>query len=147
LTKITLRNVLETDLPILFEQQLHPEAVAMAVYPAKDRGPFLLHWEKNMKDKSVTIRIILFKGKVAGHLLCWKEKYEQRVGYWLGKEFWGKGIASASLGEFLGQVTIRPLYAHVAKSNIASKRVLEKCGFLMHDENPKEFVLKLDSAS
>ena len=29
----------------------------------------------------------------------------------------------------LGEVTERPLYAHVVRSNVGSIRVLEKCGF------------------
>ena len=147
MTKILLRPVLDTDLPILFQQQLDPEAIAIADYQSKDRGPFMLHWAKIMQDKAVTIRIIIFKGNVAGHILCWKEKYEQRVGYWLGREYWGKGIASVALAEFLDQIKIRPLYAHVAIHNIASRRVLEKCGFVKHEEGRKEYVLKLNSDS
>jgi RimJ/RimL family protein N-acetyltransferase len=143
LPKIILRPPLETDLPVLFEQQIDPEASQMADFPSRDRGPFMLHWEKIMKDRSVTIRVILYKGKIAGHVLSWKQEYQQEVGYWLGKEFWGKGIASQALTEFLTEMKIRPLYAHVATHNIASKRVLEKCGFEVLDENKKEFLLKL----
>jgi RimJ/RimL family protein N-acetyltransferase len=144
LTKVTLRPPLETDLPILFNQQLDPQATAMAAFPSRDRGPFMLHWEKIMNDKAVTIRVIMHKGKIAGHLVCWKQNYEQEVGYWLGREFWGRGIASAALTEFLKVVTIRPLYARVIQHNIASKRVLEKCGFVLHDHTKEEFTLKLD---
>lgn len=143
MTKILLRLPLETDLPILFEQQLDPEAVAMAAFPSKDRGPFMLHWEKIMNDKAVIIRIILYKGRIAGHLISWKQGYQQEVGYWLGKEFWGKGIASAALSEFLKLIPTRPLYSHVALHNIASRRVLEKCGFLILDDQNKEYLLKL----
>ncbi len=143
MTKILLRLPLETDLPILFEQQLDPEAVAMAAFPSKDRGPFMLHWEKITKDKAVIIRIILYKGRIAGHLISWKQEYQQEVGYWLGKEFWDKGIATAALSEFLKLIPIRPLYSHVALHNIASRRVLEKCGFLILDDQNKEYLLKL----
>ena len=143
MTKILLRAPLETDLPILFEQQMDPKAVAMAAFPSRDRGPFMLHWEKIMKDKAVTVRVIIFKGKVAGHVLSWKQDYDQNVGYWLGREFWGKGIASATLTEFLKLITIRPLYAHVASHNMASKRVLEKSGFSVLDESNGEYLFKL----
>lgn len=143
MTKILLRLPLETDLPILFEQQLDPEATAMAAFPSRDRGPFMLHWEKIMKDKAVIVRIILYKGRIAGHLVSWKQEYQQEVGYWLGKEFWGKGIASAALSEFLKLIPIRPLYSHVALHNIASQRVLEKCGFFILDDQNKEYLLKL----
>ena len=143
MTKILLRNVFEADLPILFEQQIDPKAIAMAAFPSKDRGPFMLHWEKIMKDKNVITKAIIYKGKLAGHIVCWKEKYEQQVGYWLGQSFWGRGIASSALTEFVNEVKIRPLYAHVANRNMASRRVLEKCGFTMHDEGREESILKL----
>jgi RimJ/RimL family protein N-acetyltransferase len=51
------------------------------------------------------------------------------VGYWIGKEYWGRGIATAALQEFLTHLKMRPLHAYVAKHNKASIRVLEKCGF------------------
>ncbi|MEP7136713.1 MAG: GNAT family N-acetyltransferase [Chloroflexota bacterium] len=143
MTKILLRNVLETDLSILFQQQLEPEAVAMSAYPAKDRGEFMRHWEGILKNKATIARTIIYKEKIAGHILCWKEKYEQRVGYWIGREFWKRGIASAALMELLREVKIRPLYAQVANHNVASKRVLEKCGFVRLDEGLRISVFKL----
>ena len=83
-------------------------------------------------------------------VFCWGER---EVGYWLGKEFWGKGIATKALAEFLKIIETRPLYAHVAKHNIGSRRILEKCGFTVIGEDRymnrareevEEFVLKLE---
>ena len=146
MAKILLRPVLETDLKILFEQQLDREAVAMSAYPAKDSGEFTRHWEGILKNKAIIARTIVYKDKLAGHILCWKEgKYEQRVGYWIGKQFWRRGIASSALQEFLAQVKVRPLYAEVANHNPASKRVLEKNGFTLLDEGAKITVYKLNA--
>lgn len=145
MTKILLRPVLESDLPILFQQQLDPEAIAMSAYPAKDRGEFMRHWERILKNKNVTARAVIYKEKVAGHILCWKEgKYEQRIGYWIGKEFWRRGIASAAVQEFLSLVQVRPLFAEVANHNIASQKVLQKNGFTLHDEGGKISMYKLE---
>lgn len=145
MTKILLRPVLATDLPILFQQQLEPAAVAMSAYPAKDRGEFMRHWEGILKNKNVTARTIVYKEKVAGHIICWKEgKYEQRIGYWIGKEFWRRGIASAAVAEMLVLVNIRPLFAEVANHNTASKRVLEKNGFERLDDGGKISMWRLD---
>ena len=145
MAKISLRPVTEADLSILFQQQLDPEAVAMSAYPAKDKGEFMRHWEGILKNKNVAARTIVYKEKVAGHILCWKEgKYEQRIGYWIGKEFWRRGIASAAVKVFLIQIKIRPLFAEVANHNIASRRVLEKNGFSLLDEGVKISMYKLD---
>ena len=149
-----LRDVTESDLPIFFEQQLEPEATAMAAFPPRDRESFMAHWAKIMADESVILKTILFNGQVAGNIVCWEQFGEREVGYWLGKEFWGKGIATKALSEFLKQVKTRPLVAHVAKQNVASRRVLEKCRFMFVGEDRyldkrgtelEEFILKLDS--
>jgi len=143
MTKIALRPVTPADLPILFAQQNDPESNAMAEYPPKDRGEFMRHWDGLLQNKNVTTQAILYKGKLAGHVLCWKDKYEQKFGYWLGREFWGRGIASAAVAEFLKQVSIRPLFAYVAHHNIGSKRVLEKNGFTLLDDSGKLTLWKL----
>lgn len=145
MTKILLRPTIETDLSILFQQQLNPDAIAMSAYPSKDRGEFMRHWEGILKNKNVIARTIVYKEKIAGHILCWKEgKYEQRIGYWIGKEFWRRGIASAAVNELLSLVKIRPLFAEVANHNIGSRRVLEKNGFELLSEGAKISMYKLE---
>jgi RimJ/RimL family protein N-acetyltransferase len=132
---VLLRDVAEGDLPIFFEQQWDPVANQMAAFPARDREAFTAHWKKIMADDSVSIQTILFKGKVAGNIVSFELSGEREVGYWIGREYWGKGIATRALAEFLGYVKTRPLFAHVAKHNIASLRVLEKCGFTISGED------------
>ncbi len=144
MTKIVLRPPLESDLPILFQQQRDPEAAALSAYPSKERGEFMRHWEGILKDRRIVVRTILYKEKIVGHILSWREgKYEQRVGYWIGKEFWRRGIASAALGEFLALVHARPLYAEVASHNLASQRVLKKNGFERLDGDGKLWKYRL----
>jgi RimJ/RimL family protein N-acetyltransferase len=135
---ISLREVQESDLPIFFEYQRDPLANQMAAFPARDRDAFMAHWAKIMKDESVILKTILFDGQVAGNVLSFEMSGEREVGYWLGQEFWGKGIATRALSEFLTQIQVRPLYAHIAKHNVASRRVLEKCKFTLFGEE-KEF--------
>ena len=150
---ISLRDVIQADLPTLFEQQLDPDATAMAAFPSRDQESFMAHWAKIMADEKVIIRTILFDSQVAGSVVSWEVEGEREVGYWLGKEFWGKGIATQALTQYIGLVKTRPLYAHVARHNVGSRRVLEKCGFKLIGEdtytNPagaevEEFILKLD---
>ena len=132
---VLLRDVTESDLPIFYEQQLDPDATQMAAFPSRDREPFMAHWAKIMANESMIQKTILFNDQVAGNVVCWEQDGEREVGYWVGKEFWGKGIATKALAEFLSQVKTRPLVAHVAKHNIASRRVLEKCGFTFDKED------------
>ena len=54
---------------------------------------------------------------------------ETEVTYWIGKEYWGKGVATSALQLFLKEYKERPLYARAAKDNIGSIKVLEKCEF------------------
>lgn len=124
-----LRDVTSSDLPIFFEQQLDPDATAMAAFPARDWEAFDAHWAKIMEMDSVVLKTIELDGRVAGNIVCWSEGDEREIGYWLGKEFWGRGIATRALKEFLEIEKTRPLMAHVATRNVASRRVLEKCGF------------------
>jgi RimJ/RimL family protein N-acetyltransferase len=129
---VQLREVRESDLPIFFEQQLDPTANYMAAFTVKDpadRQAFDAHWDKILGDEGITIRTILFEGQVAGSILSHAWFGELEVSYWLGKEFWGKGIATQALRLFLEHIQERPLYARAAKDNAASIRVLEKCGF------------------
>jgi RimJ/RimL family protein N-acetyltransferase len=126
----------------------------MAGFPSRDRDAFMLHWKNIMADESVIIKTILENGEVAGNVVCFEQLGEREVGYWLGREFWGRGVATAALTKFLEQIPTRPLYAHVAKQNFASKRVLEKCGFrvVVEDkffskifgEDMQEYILRLN---
>lgn len=132
---VTFRDVTESDLSIFFEQQLDPEATEMAAFASRDSESFMTHWAKIMADKSVILKTIVFDDQVAGNIVCWEQDGEREVGYWIGKEYWGKGIATKALEEFLNRVKTRPLVAHVAKHNIGSRRVLEKCGFTLIKED------------
>lgn len=140
---VHLRDVIESDLPIFYEQQLDPDATRMAAFPSRDREAFMAHWAKIMRDETNTLMTILFDEQVAGNVVSWQQDDDREVGYWLGKDYWGKGIATKALAEFLKHVMQRPLYAHVVKHNIGSIRVLEKCGFTRQGENDEEIVLKL----
>jgi len=132
---IKLRDVTESDLPIFFEQQRDPVANRMAAFPARDKDAFMAHWTKILDDESNVIKTILADGRVAGNIGSWEQPGERLVGFWIGREYWGKGIATEALLEFLEHVRVRPLYAWVAKHNVGSIRVLEKCGFTISTED------------
>jgi RimJ/RimL family protein N-acetyltransferase len=133
--EVFLRNVTQEDLPVFFSQQLDPEATRMAAFPARDRDAFTAHWTKIMADPSVILKTILWNGEVAGNIGSWVADGRRLIGYWIGKGFWGHGIATGALAAFIEQVPSRPLHAFVAKHNVASIRVLQKCGFVVIGED------------
>jgi len=130
--RVSLRPVATGDLPILFVHQLDPEATRLAAFPSREREAFFAHWTNNvLGNPANTCRTILAGNHVAGHIGAWTDATakDRFLGYWLGREFWGRGIASAALAQFLGVETTRPLKAHVVSHNHGSIRVLEKAGF------------------
>ena len=135
---VRLRDVIESDLPVFFEQQLNPEANRMAAFTVKDpadRAAFDKQWNGMLKDSDLTIQTVLFDGQVAGNIVQYLHDGSPEVGYWFGKAFWGQGIATEALKLFLKQEEVRPIGARAAKDNTASIRVLEKCGFEVAGEN------------
>ena len=159
--KLVLRNVVDADLPNFFKNQLDQEANYMAAFTARDptdQEAFMAHWHRILADKTCIIQTIIFNGQVAGSVSSYEEEGKPEVTYWIGKDYWGKGIATWALKEFLAQKNqIRPIYARVAKDNLGSRRVLEKCGFKITGESKgfanargqeiEEFLLELREVS
>lgn len=137
--EVRLRRVEGDDLPVFFEHQLDADATRMAAFPSRDRATFDAHWATRILGNHTAVtRTILVDGQVAGNIGSWPQDGARLVGYWIGKEHWGKGVATRALAAFLEVVTERPLYAHVARHNVASIRVLEKCGFTVEREERGE---------
>ena len=124
-----LRAVEPADLPLFFEHQRDPIALAMAGMPGRDRVAFDDHWARILADDAVLIRTIVVAGEVAGNVLSFERGGRREVGYWIGRDHWGRGVATAALRELLAMVRDRPLHARAAADNAGSVRVLAKCGF------------------
>src|SRR5258705_1979584 len=126
--RVELRDIVEDDLPILFRNQADPEASAMAAFPSRDWEAFVAHQAKIGASPDMLQQTVLVDGEVAGDIGSWPDEADRNVGYWIGRPFWGRGVATAALRAFLALDTRRPLSAHVAAHNLGSRRVLEKCG-------------------
>jgi RimJ/RimL family protein N-acetyltransferase len=136
---VRLRDVEHNDLPVFYEHQLDTDATRMAAFPSRDRAAFDAHWATNiLGNPGAVTQTILVDDQVAGNIGSWSQEGVRLVGYWIGKEHWGRGVATQALAAFLHLVTERPLYAHVAKHNAGSIRVLEKCGFTLEREESVE---------
>ena len=136
--KVFLRDVEPADLPVFFEHQRDPVAVAMVVFRSRERGEFDAHWAKIMADKTALTKTIVADGQVAGHIASFLRDGKREVGYWIDRALWGRGIASEALSAFLRLEQRRPLLAGVAPHNVASLRVLEKCGFRLAKTSPDQ---------
>ncbi len=141
---ITIREVESSDLETFYEHQLDPEAIRMAAFVCKDpkdKVAFDAHWNKILNSSQNTTRTIVAEGQVAGHIACYPDGENMEVTYWLGREFWGRGLAT-------------PIFARAATDNIGSIRVLQKCGFKIigknkdfangRGEDTEEYILRLD---
>jgi RimJ/RimL family protein N-acetyltransferase len=136
--RITLRAVEPSDLPIFFDHQQDAQARSMAAFTSEDpadHGAFIAFWDRLTADDGITKRTILVDGQVAGQVMSFEMFGDVEVTYWIGREFWGRGVATAALRGLLDIVTFRPLQARVAKDNAGSVRVLEKCGFVVTGED------------
>ncbi|HEU0132574.1 MAG TPA: GNAT family N-acetyltransferase [Mycobacteriales bacterium] len=127
---VALRPVLPSDLDAFYANQADAEAAAVAGVPSRDRAAFDAHWARMLAEPDGPLRTVLVDGAVAGNLVSWRDGGRRLVGYWLGREWWGRGVATAALRLYLAELTERPLHALVSHRNAASARVLEKCGFL-----------------
>jgi RimJ/RimL family protein N-acetyltransferase len=132
---VELRDVVEADLPVLYAHQRDPESTRLAAFPPRDEPAFMAHWARILVDPSLVAKAILVDGQVAGNVVSFDQGGQRLVGYWLGREFWGRGVATQALSAFLDEVPERPLHARVAKHNVGSIRVLEKCGFVVSGED------------
>ncbi len=101
----------------------------MAAVTMRDADAFAAHWSRIRSDLDCMLRTIVADGDIAGHALSWTADEGRMVGYWLGKSYWGRGIASEALRLYLEEERYRPLLATVAEHNTGSRRVLEKVGF------------------
>jgi RimJ/RimL family protein N-acetyltransferase len=129
---MVLRDVIDDDLDVFFEHQREPEALRIAAVATRDHETFLTHWRTRvLGSPDVRAATIIVGGAVAGNVVSWEGDGERLVGYWVGSAYWGRGVATAALAEFLAERELRrPLHACVAVENIGSIRVLEKNGFL-----------------
>lgn len=129
---LTLRLAVETDLLTLFEHQAHPEAIQMAAFVADDPYDWTAYrqkWERLLKDPAVHFQVILYDGVLVGSIAKYEQDGAAELTYAIAPTYWGQGIGSIGVQQFLQLESMRPMGARVAFDNIGSQRVLEKNGF------------------
>lgn len=130
---LTLTVTEKDDLNIFFQFQLDPEANYLAAFTAKDpndKAAYIEKFSRFLTDPSINMRTIKLNGEIIGSIAKFVMENEAGITYWIDRKYWGQGIASQVLKEFLSVEQTRPIYGHTAFDNYGSQRVLEKCGFV-----------------
>src|SRR5262245_63974544 len=83
---VELREIRETDIPILFTHQADPEGSAMAAFPSRDEPAFREHIAKITSDPALIARTIVADDEVVGQIGSWSAEGEREVGYWIRSE-------------------------------------------------------------
>ena len=130
---VVLRPTEVSDLQSFFIFQLDDEANYLAAFTAKDptdKAAYLQKYTKFLDEPSITSRTIMVNNIIAGSISKFEIEGRAEITYWIDRNFWGKGVATAALKKFLTIESTRPIFARVAFDNHGSRKVLEKCGFV-----------------
>lgn len=130
---IKLRPTEISDLDILFQFQLDKEGGYLAAFMPKDptdKAAYITKHTKLLSDPTVNNQTILIDNIIAGSIAKFIKEGDTEITYWINRKYWGQGIATKALKEFLAIETTRPVFGRVAFDNFGSQKVLEKCGFV-----------------
>jgi RimJ/RimL family protein N-acetyltransferase len=105
-------------------------------YTATHARDFLAHVRQ---QDPVTVWALDMNGEAAGAIglviLSDVERVSAEIGYWLGEDYWGRGVATAALRavttEAFRRFALRRIFALPFGDNVASIRVLEKAGYVL----------------
>ena len=136
---IYLHPVTEADLAILFEFEHDPIASKMADFPSRKREKFYQHWQKNIFANQQAVALGIWQNNVlVGNVLSWindelateNEPEVRLMGYWIGRKYWGQGIATQAVKIFLQHYISSPVYAYIDEHNQGSLKVAQSNGFV-----------------
>lgn len=131
--RVKIRPTEKSDLGVLFQFQLDQEANYLAAFTPQNQATEAAYIEKFTRflhDPTIHMQTIMVDETIAGSIAKFEMKGEAEITYWIGRSFWGKGIATTALQNFLGIENARPILGRVAFDNFGSQKVLEKCGFI-----------------
>jgi RimJ/RimL family protein N-acetyltransferase len=153
---VKLRQTEKSDLEFLFRFQLDKEANYLAAFTSKDptdKEAYLKKYTKILNDPTTNNQTVIVDETVVGSIAKFEMEGEAEITYWIDRNLWGKGIATAALKDFLTIENARPLFGRVAFDNLGSQKVLEKCGFVKigmdkgyanaRQKETEEFIYKL----
>lgn len=130
---IKLRRTKVADLTAFFGFQLDEEARHLAAFTPKnhaDKTAYMTKHKQLLSNPTVNNQTILVDHVIAGSVAKFLMEGNAEITYWLDRRFWGQGIATKAVKDFLAMEKTRPVFGRVAFDNFGSQKVLEKCGFV-----------------
>ncbi|NOQ75040.1 MAG: GNAT family N-acetyltransferase [Crocinitomix sp.] len=156
--KISLRKSIASDLEVFFQNQADEEANFMAAFTSKnpqDKDAYIKKWTGLMTVDSVHMQTIMLADQAVGCVVKFVMEGDSDITYALDKKYWGKGIVTSAVKQFLAIEKTRPIHGRVAYDNYGSQKVLEKAGFTKIGSNVdfaiargkeiEEYIYKLDN--
>ena len=121
-----------------------PDEVYDSVDEAREAIEFLMSRYENADGPFVYPVITNADGKNIGYVqLCKLDDGTWEIGYHIAKDFTGKGYATEAVKAFLPVMAkkhnIKEVYGICLAENLASVRVLEKCGFTQIYQGPGNY--------
>ena len=130
---VKLRQTEKSDLEFFFRFQLDEEAGYLAAFMPKNhtnREAYFEKYTRFLNDPTINMQTIVVGEIIVGSIAKFEAEGEAEITYWIDRNFWGKGIATTALGNFLAVEDMRPVFGRVAFDNSGSQKILEKCGFV-----------------
>jgi len=130
---ITLTKTEKDDLEVFFQFQLDKEANYLAAFTSKDpndKTAYIEKYSKFLNDPTINMRTIKINNEIVGSISKFVLEKKAEITYWIDRKFWGQGIATLALNDFLKIEQVRPIYGRVAFDNYGSQKVLVKNCFL-----------------
>ncbi|AFD08612.1 GNAT family N-acetyltransferase [Solitalea canadensis] len=131
--EVILRKTEIADLEFFFIFQLDDEANHLAAFTSKDptdKTAYLQKYTKLLNDPTINMQTILVDNSIVGSISKFEIEGKAEITYWIDRSFWGKGVGTTALKNFLTIENTRPILGRVAFDNFGSQKVLEKCGFV-----------------
>lgn len=150
-SRIILRKISKSDAKSLYENARDKEVCEAVPLPmpytlksAQDYVKLTNEFWKKKKEAQFGIQYNE-AGKIIGMMglmsLDFKNK-KAEAGYWIGKNYWGKGIAKEALVMLLkyafNDLKLERVYAKVYSENMSSQKLLEKCNFKLEGRLRKD---------
>jgi RimJ/RimL family protein N-acetyltransferase len=147
------KNIIGTNGDVILRELMESDLEKLAIYANNDKvsinlrdgfpKPYTIESARNFKkmvdaQRPKTFFAIEYQNEYAGNisLSIGTDVYRKsaEIGYFIGEPFWNKGIATKAVNLItewgFSQLDIVRIYTGVFEYNLASQRVLEKCGFV-----------------